>query len=135
MCALACTLLGDESVALRAVTLGMVDLYAPSDADAAITVDESLIAAARCVYGRCHAILADSSSRRTMSGPPLMVWLGELALSQRGALGLCVFGGHDYRQAAHLLDLPPDVVARLLTSGLQELGRLAAAGTEQSAGG
>jgi len=78
-------------------------------------------------------MLTDPSIRRTMTVPPLMVWLGELASRQRGALGLCVFGGHGYRQAAHLLDLPPSAVARLLTSGLQELGGLSTASTGWSA--
>jgi hypothetical protein len=124
---LACTVLGDEKEALRAVSLGMVDLYSPSDDRSAITADASLRAAARCVYERCRAILAEPSSQRTMVGPPLMVWLGDLACSQRDALAMCVFGGHDYRQAAALLGVAPDVVARLLTSALQELGGHAAA--------
>ena len=67
-----------------------------------------------------------------MVGRPLMVWLGELARSQRDALAMCVFGGHDYRQAAALLGVAPDVVARLLTSALQELGGHTAVG--ESAG-
>ena len=133
--ALACTLLGDERKALRAVTSGMVDLYAASDAGPARAVDESLQAAARCVYKQCQAMLAEDHIQRTVTIPPLMVWLGELACSQRGALGLCVFGGHDYRQAAHLLDLPPNAVARLLTAGLQELAAIAAAGTASGAEG
>lgn len=129
---LACTLLGDEEVALRAVALGMIDLYSPSDGRPVIAGDASLRTVARCVYERCQTILAESSSQRTMIVPPLMVWLGELAHSQRDALAMCVFGGHDYRQAAALLGLAPDVVARLLTSALQELGGQASAG--ESAG-
>ena len=124
--ALASTLLGEERAAVRAVTLGMTDLYTPVDADPDSAVDESLQTAARCVYGRCHAILAESSTRRSTT-VPLMVLLGELAENQRGVLALCVFGGHDYREAAHLLDLPPAAAASLLTSALQELGALAAA--------
>jgi len=131
--ALACTVLGDERKALRAVTLGMVDLYAASDAGPARAVDESLQAAARCVYEQCEAMLAEHHIQRTVRVPPLMVWLGELARSQRGALALCVFGGHDYRQAAHVLDLSPSAVAGLLTAGLQELGAIAAAETASGA--
>ena len=80
-------------------------------------------------------MLAKDHIQRTMTVPPLMVWLGQLARSERGALGLCVFGGHDYRQAAGVLDLPPEAVARLLTAGLQELGGLAAAATPSGAEG
>lgn len=128
--ALACTVLGDESAALRGVSMGMVDVYCRDDPDPATTPEETpeetLRVAARCVFARCDAMLGGVTTRRTMTLPPLMVWLGELARSQRGALALCVFGGHDYRQAASVLDRPPEVVARLLTSGLQDLGRLAA---------
>ena len=40
---------------------------------------------------------------------------------QRAALGLYKYGGHTYRQAAELLDLPPERVARLLCDALRSL--------------
>lgn len=125
--ALACTLLGDEPAALRAVTWAMVDLYSRSDELSDVPRGEALRAAAGAVYLRCQDVLTDPTMRRTMTLPPLMALLGEIAQGQRGALALCGFGGHSYRQAATLLELPPEMVAHLLTSGLQELGRLAAA--------
>ena len=107
---LACTVLGDEQEALRAVSFEMVDLYSPSDAQSAIADDASLRAAARCVYERCRAILAEPSSQRTMLGPPLMIWLGDLARRQRDALALCVFGGTT-------TDRPPQCLVWHRTSG------------------
>lgn len=44
-----------------------------------------------------------------------------LPTDQRAALGLCKYGGHTYRQAADLLDLPPEQVARLLCDALRSL--------------
>lgn len=126
---LACTLIGDEPAALNAVTWAMVDLYSHSDTVPDMPSGEALREAAECVFRRCHAELADTHEQRTMILPPLMAWLGEITRDQRDALALCVFGGHTYGKAASLLDLPSDVVAGLLTSGLQELTRLAAAGT------
>ena len=60
---------------------------------------------------------------------PVMVWMSQLARVQRASLALCVFGGLTHREAAALLDVPPSTVADLLTTGLRELGRLAAGGT------
>ena len=62
-----------------------------------------------------------------------MVWLGQLAELQRACLALCLFGGHNYREAAGLLGLPPMTVADLLTSGLREVKRLAAGVTAANA--
>ena len=40
---------------------------------------------------------------------------------QRAALGLCKYCGHTYRQAANLLDVSPEQVARLLCDALRSL--------------
>lgn len=127
--ALARALIGDEPTALHAVTWAMADLYSHSDTVPDMPQGEALREAAERVFMRCDALLADTHTRRTTILPRPMVWFGGIEGGQRGALALCVFGGHSYRQAAALLDLPPDVVAALLTSGLQELTRLAAADT------
>jgi len=119
--ALACALLVDEEAALRAVALAMVDLYSPAGVDAEVSPEVTLRTAAACVYMRCHDGLTATPIVRTMTTPPLMVWLGELARGQRAALALCVFGGHTYQQAATRLDLPLEVAADLLTSGLRDL--------------
>jgi DNA-directed RNA polymerase specialized sigma24 family protein len=65
---------------------------------------------------------------RTLRLPPSMVWLGQLAQLQRACLALCLFGGHTHREAASLLGVPSMTVAGLLTSGLKDLGLLAAGG-------
>ena len=51
----------------------------------------------------------------------LMHEIHGMLAEQRGALGLCKYGGHTYRQAAELLDLPPEQVARLLCDALRSL--------------
>lgn len=126
---LACAMLGDESAAMRAVSLGMMDLYTPSDPEPD-DIDETLQGAACRVHSRCRAMLAGPPMRRTITLPPLMLWIGEIAAAQRSTLALCMFGGHTYRDAAGVLDLSPEVVADLLTSGLTELGQRATAETE-----
>lgn len=129
---LARALLGDEAAALRAVSLGMVDLYSGSDAQADESPAVTLAAGAGCVYNRCYAGLSEPPLGRTMTVPPLMFWLGELARGQRSALALCVFGGHTYQQAATRLDIPDEEAANLLRSGLHDLYRLAAPGSEST---
>lgn len=76
------------------MTRAMVDLYSGSDAVPDVPQGEAFRVAAGCVYMRCHCVLADHTTRRTMILPPVMVYLGEIARGQRGALALCVFGGH-----------------------------------------
>jgi hypothetical protein len=117
-------LLGDDAAASLAVTRAMVDLaHSPDDASA----EDAQRLLARRVYARCQGLAGDTP--RTLRLPPMMVWLGELAQLQRACLALCVFGGHTHREAADLLGAPALTVAALLTSGLQELGRLSAGGT------
>jgi ANTAR domain-containing protein len=128
--AMACALLGDESAALRAVTLGMMDLYRQPELDARLRADEALRSAARCIYRRADAEVPDDSIRWSMTATPVMTRLGEVALSQRRTLALCVFGGHTYREAAATLDTPPGTVARLLISGLLELTRMKSTGQD-----
>jgi hypothetical protein len=82
----------------------------------------------RLVYRRCEAMVAGAPLSRTMTMPPLMVWLGELVQLQRSCLMLCVFGAHTHREAAKLLNLAPDTVANLLIAGLRELADRAASG-------
>ena len=119
--ALACALLGDEVAASRAVSSAMVDLYSSAGGEAHVSSEITLCTAAACVYDRCHAGLAEASMERTVTTPRLMVSLGELAGAQRAALALCAFGGHTYQRAATRLDLPSEVAADLLASGLRDV--------------
>ena len=125
--ALACALLGDEAAATQAVTLGMSDLAHSTESVSEKDARRSL---ARHVYWRSQE-LADETSR-TLQLPPAMVWLGQLAQLQRACLALCIFGGHTHRETAGLLGVPPLTVAGLVTSGLKEVGRLAAVGAANS---
>jgi len=125
---LACALLGDEAAAVRVVTLAMVDLALSTDSDAH---EDTLRFLASRVYRHSQDVVADPSGGSNL--PPVMVWLGQLAQLQRACLALCVFGGHTHREAADLLDVPPGIVAELLTAGLRELGHLAAGGAATSA--
>lgn len=113
--AIACLLLEDESDAVLAVTLGLMDLYRVPEPD------PSLRAAAGCVHRHCRT-LASREKGHASTKAPAMAGLREVAWLQRSALALCFFGGHTYRDAAAELDIPSDTVAWLLMSGLQELG-------------
>ena len=62
------------------------------------------------------------SSIPTMS--PLARLVRDMPADQRAALGLCKFGGHDYRGAAEVLGLDPADVARLLSEALRSLTQL-----------
>ncbi len=126
--ALACALLGDEAAAVRAVTLAMVDLALSIDAD---SPEDILGFLSRRVYRHSLEVPVGSSDRPGL--PPLMGWLSRLAQLQRACLALCVFGGLTHREAADLLGVPPSAVAELLTTGLRELGHLAAGGAATSA--
>ena len=122
---LACTVLGDEGAAIRAVALGMHDLGPGVDAPVA-DVRRRL---ARHVYGRSQELVAQTP--RSPDLPPVMRWVSELGELQRASLALCVFGGHTHREAAAVLGVPSLTVAHMLTSGLQELGRLAPGASHQ----
>jgi DNA-directed RNA polymerase specialized sigma24 family protein len=126
--ALACTLLGDEEAATQAVKQGMTDLARSTDSVLAKDARRSM---ARHVYRRSQELAGKTP--RTMDLPPAMVWLSQLAHLQRACLALCVFGGHTHREAAGLLDVPPTMVADLLTAALREVGRSAACGASTSA--
>jgi len=126
--ALACTLLGDEEAAIRAVALGLADFARSNESP---SPDRARRSMARHVYWRSGE-LADVTSRAPHL-PPAMVGLGQLAQLQRACLALCVFGGHNHREAAGLLGVPPQTVAEMLTAGLRELGRLATAGPSAGA--
>jgi len=125
---LACALLGDTTAAQQAVTMAMSDL-ADAGPRSVPPTRRSLV---RHVFWRSQEL--GSVTPRTLRVPPTMVWLGELAQLQRACLALCLFGGHTHREAAGLLDVPPATVAGMLTSGLRELGHLAAGGRPCSAG-
>jgi len=125
--ALACVLLGDETAAAQAVTLGLTDL-ARSAGGASTNARRSW---ARHVYWRSQELAGQTS--RTPHLPPAMVWLSQLAQLQRACLALCLFGGHSHREAAGLLGVPPMTVADLVTAGLREVERLAAGGTAATA--
>ncbi|MEO6412443.1 MAG: hypothetical protein ABIO48_07625 [Pedococcus sp.] len=123
---LACALLGDETAAAQAVTLGMTDLA--GSAGSASTND-----ARRCWARHVYWRSKECETSNTPRLPPAMVWLGQLTHLQRACLALCLFGGHTRREAADLLDVPPTTAADLLTSGLREVKRLAAGGTAANA--
>ncbi len=130
--ALACALLGDEAAAVRAVTLAMVDLALSIDAQS----DEDILGfLSRRVYRHSLEVPVGPTDRPgpPVTLPPVMGWLGQLAQLQRACLALCVFGGLTHREAADLLGVPPSAVAELLTTGLRELGHLAAGGAATSA--
>jgi hypothetical protein len=119
--AIACVLLGDSAAAGRAVEQAMADLAQSPVRESAREARRSM---ARHVYRRSQNLSADTS--RTLRMPPAMVWISQLAQLQRSCLALCLFGGHTHREAAALLGVTPTTAAGLLTSGLTELGRLAA---------
>lgn len=118
--ALARALLGDHDAAVRAVCLAMVDLYT-WDVPGVGTSPETLRRAAGLVFDRCEGGLARQGAGSAAGGHPAVVRLGELAAAQRAAVALCVYGGHTYQLAAVRLELPAEVVADLLRSGLREL--------------
>ena len=122
--ALACALLGDEVAAAEAVRLAMADLAL---SDRGVWTEEARRCLARNVYRHAQEHAGETSGAVRL--PPVMVWVSQLARLQRASLALCMFGGLTHREAAALLDVPPSTVADLLTTGLRELGRLAAAGT------
>lgn len=117
--ALACALLGDEQAASRAVTRAMADFVLTP-----VSPDEARRTLARHVYRRCEELAENTP--RTLRLPPAMVWIGQLAQAQRTCLALCLYGGHTHREAAALVGLSPVTVAGLLSSGLRELGHIAA---------
>jgi DNA-directed RNA polymerase specialized sigma24 family protein len=53
--------------------------------------------------------------------PAILAAVHALPPRQRASLALCRFGGHTYRDAAALMDVPPAEVADLLTSSLRAL--------------
>lgn len=119
--AMACALLGEESAATSALTLGMMDLYRHPEHMPRHPADEALRDAGRCVYVRCSQVPADDTTGWSAAGPPVIARLRDLALLQRTTLALCIFGGHTYREAAAVLHIPAGAAARLLISGLQDL--------------
>jgi DNA-directed RNA polymerase specialized sigma24 family protein len=120
--ALACALLGDEAAAAEAVRLAMADLVRSTHV---LTDDQARRLLTRSVYR--HAPEHAGKPADDGSLPRPMVWLSRLARLQRASLALCVYGGLTHREAATLLGVPPATVAELITAGLRELGRLAAA--------
>jgi DNA-directed RNA polymerase specialized sigma24 family protein len=126
--AVACALLGDEAAAAEVVRLAMLDL---ARSVRGVSTEEARRRLVRHVYGHAQEHAADASGAAPL--PPGMVQLSQLARLQRASLALCVFGGLTHREAAALLDVPSSTVAALLTSGLRELGRLAADASATSA--
>jgi DNA-directed RNA polymerase specialized sigma24 family protein len=100
----------------------MADLARSADG---LPDDEAWRLLARSVYR--HAPEPSGGAVDAGQLPRQMLWLSRLARLQRASLALCVHGGLTHREAAALLDVPPATVADLLTAGLRELGRLAAA--------
>ncbi len=119
--ALACALLGSEAAAADAVAASMADL----NGSGKMSDEEARSLLAGSIYR--HASTQPSELGDTDQLPQPMVWLSRLARLQRASLALCVYGGLTHREAASLLDVSPATVAELITAGLKELGRLAAA--------
>lgn len=107
---LAHVLLGNEADAATAVADAMTEL-APTFAPA----DDTRRSWARQVYLRSEKLTGRAPGAADPGNP---VWLGHLSPVQRASLALCLFGGHTYRDAAHLLDIPAAEVADLLTTAL-----------------
>lgn len=116
---LAHALLGDETAAMRAVAMGMVDLVRT---DGAVPARDTGCALARHVYLRSTALSQEAPRRTGLL--PAMERLAQLADLQRASIALCAFGGHTYGCAAEVLGIAPPTVAQLLTSGLAEISRL-----------
>ena len=111
---LAHALLGDETRAMRAVALGMVDFRR----DSALPRGDAGRTLARLVYRRSAELAGEASGAEVPS--PVIGHLAHLARLQRASLALCL-SGHTYRDAAKVLGVAPRTVAQLLTSGLHEL--------------
>jgi DNA-directed RNA polymerase specialized sigma24 family protein len=120
---MACALLGDENAAVQTVTLAMVDLARTDAEDWPTDIPRYL---SDRVYLRSQALTMESPS--SSPGLPIIGWLARLARLQRSCLALCALGGYTHREAADLLNIAPAAVAEMLTSGLRELGHLAAGG-------
>ena len=116
---MAYALVGDESTAMRAVAEGMVDLVR---SDVVVPAGGTRRALAGHVYRRSTHLATASPGSTAL--PPAMVRLAQLAHLQRATLALCAYGGFTYTDAAELVGTTPLTVARLLTSGLDELRRL-----------
>ena len=116
---LAQALLGDETAAMQAVALGMVDFVRRDTTAPAEDTGRTL---ARLVYLRSSELVRETSPSADLT--PALRWLAQLAQLQRASLALCTFGGHTYEDAAKVLGIAPLTVAQLLTSGLNELSRL-----------
>jgi len=122
--ALACALLGNEVAAAEAVRLAMADL---ARSIRGVSTEEARRCLVCHVYRHTQELGGQTPS--TTQLPPVIAWVSQLAQRQRASLALCVLGGLTHREAAAVLDVPPSTVADLLTTGLRELGRLAAGGT------
>ena len=96
-----------------------------------LSTEEARRRLVRHVYRLTQEHAGDTSGAALL--PPGMELVSQLARLQRASLALCVFGGLTHREAAALLDVPSSTVAALLTSGLRELGRLAADASATSA--
>ncbi len=116
---LARALLGDETAAMQAVALGMVDFVRR---DISTPAEDTGRILARLVYLRSTELVSETSTSTDLT--PVLRWLAQLAQLQRASLALCTFGGHTYGDAAKVLGIAPLTVAQLLTSGLNELSRL-----------
>ena len=122
--ALACALLGNEDGAAEAVRLAMADV---ASSIRGMSTQDAPGCLVRHVYRHTQESAGETPGAVLPS--PVMVWMSQLARVQRASLALCVLGGLTHREAAAVLDVPPSTVADLLTTGLRELGRLAAGGT------
>jgi hypothetical protein len=115
--ALACALMGDEVAATEAVRRAVTDVAGIDG----LTTEQARRGLVRQVYRYAEASSGEMAGEVTL--PPMIAWVSRFARLQRASLALCAFGGLTHREAANLLDVPPNTVADLLTAGLRELGR------------
>jgi DNA-directed RNA polymerase specialized sigma24 family protein len=104
--------------AAEAVRLAMLDLARPVGEG---PLEAAWTSLARDVYRHSQSLQVEPSTSTQL--PVIMVRLSRLARLQRASLALCFYGRMTHREAATLLDVPPNTVADLLTAGLRELGR------------
>lgn len=115
---LALVLVCDETAAAEAVRRAWADLSVSTARPRCVDAHRTW---ARCVYLRSQEVgdLTPSGGWPSEGTEALR----DLPPTERACVALCLFGGHTYREVAHLLGVPPMVVAELLTTSLRTAGR------------
>ena len=115
---LACVLTDDAKLAEQLV---MQTIVAHQSGPSTLRELAAGVHVAWLAWGQPQSPAESSPPPVTAPEAQLMHQIHSMLADQRGALGLCEYGGHTYRQAAELLDLPPEQVARLLCDALRSL--------------